>query len=118
MGCEYYYVVTESPPHSLPGGAVPGNCLGRATAATSRALGLRLAWDGVLGPELGEVSAEGCRQLAALETLGELLAGGDLALVTAGRSHQPRQDAALGHLQPLGHRRDSSQAGGQSRYIG
>ena len=25
MGCEYYYVVTESPPHSLPGGAVPGN---------------------------------------------------------------------------------------------
>ena len=62
---------------------------------------LDVTWDGVLGPELGEVRAEGCRQLAALETLGELLAGGDLALVTAGRSHQPRQDAALGHLQPL-----------------
>ena len=62
---------------------------------------LDVTWDGVLGPELGEVCPEGCRQLAALETLGELLAGGDLALVAASRGHQPRQDAALGHLQPL-----------------
>ena len=68
-----------------------------------------LAWYGVLGSELGKVGPVGTRELTTLEPRGELLAGGDVPLVSTGRGDQPAEDASLGHLQSLGHRRNTSQ---------
>ena len=82
----------------------PGGCCG-------------LAGDRILRPELGKVGPVGGGQLATLEPLGELLRGGDLTRVAGGRGHQPREDRPLGHLQPLGHGWDPSEAGREPRDV-
>ena len=77
----------------------------------------RLARDRILRAELSKVSSKCSRQLTALETLGELLAGGDLRLQPGGRGDQAAEDAPLRHLQSLRHRRNSRQASRQSRHV-
>ena len=76
-----------------------------------------LAGDRILRSELSKVRSKGSRELPALETLGELLAGGDLALKPRGGGDQATEDASLRHLQSLSHRGDPGQAGRQSGHV-
>ena len=90
--------------------------LGRPATARPGGRGW-LAGYGILRPELGKVCPIGRGQLAALEPLGELLRGTDLAGNPGGFGDQPREDRPLGHLQPLGHGRDPGEAGWEPRDV-
>jgi hypothetical protein len=66
------------------------------------------------GSELGKVGLVDTRELTTLEPGGELLARDDVPLVSTGRGDRPVEDASLGHLQSLGHGRNTSQTGWKS----
>ena len=84
----------------LAGRGSSGKCgLRRGSCSGGRGL----TGNGILGSELGKVGAKSRGKLTTLEPLGELLACGDVGLVSAGRSDQPAEDAPLGHLESLGH---------------
>ena len=100
---------------SLLGGAVPGKAA--CGGLVPPLLIVAAAWYGLFGSELGKVGPVGTRELTTLEPRGELLAGGDVPLVSTGRGDQPAEDASLGHLQSLGHRRNTSQTGWKSSWF-
>ena len=95
------------------GGGAREDCLGN----NSPGGWCLLAGDGILRSELSKVSSKCCRQLPALETLGELLAGRDLALQSGGGGDEATEDAPLRHLQSLSHWGDPGQAGRQSGHV-
>ena len=99
----------------LAGRGSSGKCgLRRGSCSGGRGL----TGNGILGSELGKVGAKSRGKLTTLEPLGELLACGDVGLVSTGRGDQPAEDAPLGHLESLGHGWDACQGGWQPRYVG